>query len=399
MGVMSVLDGSASIAEAVRQVCPDVIVVHPISPIATVVGKLASFIANGQMETEYVNVESSQSALSGCIGAAAAGGRVFTTTASQGLAAMHEILFIASSLRLPIVAGVANRALAAPLSLYTDHSDTMTQRDCGWMQIYAENPQEAYDNLIQAYKIAEHSDVRTPVFVCMDGLITSHTRENVIIEPTTEVNEFVGKYQPAYSLLDNENPITVGARVMSDYYFEHKINQAQGLINARKIIKDIGQEFGDRFGRYYGNVESYRMEDAETAVVVMSSAAGTVKETAELLRARGEKVGVLKLRVFRPFPFQEIRDALSRLQSVAVLDRSFTPGGFGGPLFQEIRTALFDLDNHPHVYPYIFGLGGRDITTTHVEKIYKEIKENPEKESEKEKPLTFPMVKYINLRE
>lgn len=396
---MNLLDGSTAVAEAVRQVCPDLVVAHPISPIASVVGQLASYIANGDIDTEYINVESSQSALSASIGASSAGGRVFTTTASQGLAAMHEGLFIASSLRLPVVAAVANRALAAPVSLHADHTDSLAQRDCGWIQIYCEHPQEAYDNLVQAYKIAEHPDVRTPVLVCMDSFITSHTRENVFIEDQKDIEEFVGKYRPAFSLLDGEHPVTVGSRAMPDYYFEHKINQAQGLINAGPVIKDTGKEFGGLFGRYYGFFESYRMEDAETAIVIMSSAAGTVKEIVEKLRNAGEKVGVLKLRVFRPFPYQEIREALAQVRAAAVLERAFNPGIPGGPLFHEIRSALYDLPVRPQVLPYVYGLGGRDISGEHVENVFLRLKEINEKETEQEKPLTFHNVKYINLRE
>jgi len=390
---MKVMNGNSAAAEAVKQVNPDVVVSHPVTPAAGMVEKIASFVANGQMDSELVQAESGPGAASGCIGASAAGGRVFTATASQELASMHEILFIAASLRLPIVAGVANRALSTPANIYADHSDIMAERDSGWVQIFCENPQEAYDNVVQAYKVAEHPEVRTPVMVGMDGFITSHSMENILIEAAEEVGDFVGKFNPVYSLLDAEHPVTVGSHSMSDYYFEHKVNQLQGIENSRKVIKEIGREFGDRFGRYYGHFESYKLEDADFAVVLMSSAAGTAKESVDRLRNRGEKVGVLKLRVFRPFPYRELREALAHLKALAVLDRTFSPGSPGGPLFNEIRSALYDTGIKPPVFPYIYGLGGRDIKPEHFEEIFRKIKEKSGKEN------FSASIGFINLRE
>ncbi len=376
MALMKVLSGNSAAAEAVRQVHPEVVVGYPITPSTPILEKIAGFIADGQLDTGLINAESDHSAISACIGASAAGGRVFCATASQGLALMHEILFIASSLRLPIVAAVANRALSAPISIHADHSDAMAQRDCGWIQLFSENAQEAYDNIVQAFKIAEHPDVKTPVMVGMDGFITSHAMANMTLEETADIAEFVGKCTPAYSLLDNENPITVGSIDISDHYFEHKVNQLQGIQNARKVIKDVGKEFGDRFSRYYGNYESYKLEDAEYAVVLMSSSAGTAKESVDELRNKGEKVGLLKLRVFRPFPHRELKERLSHLKSIAVLDRAVSPGSYGGPLFSEIRSSLYDLENRkPLVLPYIYGLGGRDISMNHFQDVFMEIKE------------------------
>jgi pyruvate ferredoxin oxidoreductase alpha subunit len=393
MRVMKVMDGNSATAEAVKQVNPDVVVVHPITPASPIVEKISSFVANGQMDTEIVDVESGHSAISGCIGASAAGGRVFTASASQGLVSMHEVLYITASLRLPIVAGVANRALAAPENIYADHSDAMAERNSGWLQFFCENPQEAYDNLIQAYKVAEHMKVRTPVMVSMDGFLTSHSRENLYIEETGEVDEFVGKFNPVFSLLDGEHPVTVSPNASSDYYFEHKVNQLQGMEEARKIIKEVGREFGDRFGRYYGNFEAYKMEDANHAIVLMGSAAGTAKETVDQLRNLGEKVGLLKLRVFRPFPYQELKETLSDLAAIAVLDRALDPGTPGGPLYNEIRAALYDARQKPLVFPYIYGLGGRDIGVNDIAGIFKEIKEKPGKDE------FIPGIKYIGLRE
>jgi len=392
---MKEMDGNSAVAEAVKQANPDVVVVHPETPAAGMVEKIASFVANGQMDTELVYAESGRSAISACIGASAAGGRVFTAAASQGLAQMHEILFIAASLRLPLVVGVANGALSAPQNTRADHSDSTAQQACGWIQFYSDNHQEAYDNVVQAYKVAEHPDVRTPVMVAMDGWITSHTMENTLIETAEEIAEFVGKFNSQYSLLDSENPLTVGSSAMSDYYFEHKVNQVQGIENARKIIKEVGKEFGDRFGRYYGYFESYKLEDAEAALVLMGSAMGTAKEVVDRLRSQGEKVGLLKIRVFRPFPDRELKESLSGLRSIAVLDRAFSPGTPGGPLFREIRSALYDCDAEvkPLIFPYIYGLGGRDIGIDHVEKIFEEIKEKSETNEYNIE------IKFVNLRE
>jgi pyruvate ferredoxin oxidoreductase alpha subunit len=393
MAKMRVLSGNSAVAEAVKQVRPDVVVGYPVTPSTPILEAIATFVSNGQIDTELVNAESDHSAISACIGASAAGGRVFSATASQGLALMHEILFIASSLRLPIVVAVANRALSAPINIHADHSDAMAQRDCGWIQIFSENAQEAYDNIVQAFRIAEHAEVKTPVLVGMDGFVTSHAMTNLLVEESPEVVEFVGKCTPAYSLLDNENPIIVGSIDTRDYYFEHKINQLQGVEKARKVIKEVGKEFGDRFSRYYGYFESYKLEDADYAVVLMSSSAGTAKELVDELRSKGEKVGLLKLRVFRPFPFQELKESLSHLKAVAVMDRVLTPGSYGGPLFNEIRSALYELEKRPFVFPYIYGLGGRDISMNHFRDVFGDIKEKCEKKIEARTEVAF-----INLR-
>lgn len=393
MAVMTVLSGNSAVASAVKQSKPDVVVSCPTMPSSSILEDIASFVAGGELDTEFLNAESESGAISNCIGASAAGGRVFTVTASRGLSLMQEFLFVASSLRLPIVIGVNNRALSAPLNIYADHSDTMAQRDCGWIQIYSENSQEAYDNIIQAFKIAEHEDVRTPVMVGLDGLVTSHSLENMQIEANEEVGDFVDRFNPAYSLIDTDHPGTVGSMAMPDYYFEHKINQMQGIENSRKVIKDVGKEFGDRFGRYYSFFESYKLEDAEYALVLMGSAAGTAKEVVDRLRSKGERFGILKMRVFRPFPHYELRESLSRLKAIAVLDRVFAPGTFGGPLFVEIRSVLYDLEERPIICPYTYGLGGRDIGMRHLEDVFSDLKANC-REGNRE-----PEEKYVNLRE
>ncbi|MCX6580557.1 MAG: pyruvate ferredoxin oxidoreductase [Candidatus Aminicenantes bacterium] len=396
MASIKVLNGNAAAAEAVGQVHPDVVVSNPAAPASPILEKLASFIADGRLDAEMINAESAYSAISACIGASAAGGRVFSAASSQGLAAMHELLFIASSLRLPIVAAVANRALSAPLNIHADHSDAMAQRDCGWIQIFSENSQETYDNIIQAFKIAEHPEVKNPVMVGLDGFITSHEMANIWLEETGEVADFVGKCNPAYSLLDSDNPVTVGSIDTPDYYFEHKVLQLQGMENARKVIKEVGKEFGDRFSRYYGYFESYKLEDAEYAVVLMSSSAGAAKEVVDELRNNGAHVGLLKLRVFRPFPHQELKEALSHLKAIAVLDRVLTPGSYGGPLFNETRAALYDLEEKkpPLVFPYVYGLGGRDIDVNHFRDVFKDIEEKNMEKIEIKTGLAF-----INLRQ
>ncbi len=390
---MEVIDGNSAIAEAIKQIGPDVVISYPQIPSISILESIASFIANGEMDSEFLNVDSDYSAMSACIGVAASGGRAFTATASQGLALMHETLFIASSLRLPIVMGITNRALAAPINFNADHSDSMAQRDSGWIQIFSENSQEAYDNIIQAFKIAENKEVRTPVMVGIDSTFNFNVHENVYVQTNDEILEFENKSDSNYSILDIENPKTVGSFCTPDYFFEHKINQNKGIESSRKIIKDVGREFGDRFNRYYGYFETYKLEDAEFAVILMSSAAGIAKKAIDAMRKKGEKVGLLKLRVFRPFPYKELRESLSNLKSIAVLDRVLTPGTYGGPLFIETMAALYGLEKRPLVYPYIYGLGGRDIMLKHIEDTFDDIKKgfNNEKSNFE--------IKYINLRE
>lgn len=392
MSFMKVLDGNSAIAEGIKQINPDVVSAYPILPSTPIIEDIASFIANGQIDTELITADSDHSAISGCIGASAAGGRVFSATASQGLSLMHEILFIASSLRLPIVIGVTNSSLSAPINIQSDHSNVLIQRDCGWIQIFSENSQEAYDNVIQSYKIAENMEVRTPVIFGIDSFITSHSLENVLIESTEEVEDYVGKFNPVYSILDNDNPKTIGSFASADYYYEHKVNQLQGIENSRKVIKEVGKEFGDRFGRYYGFFESYKLEDADFAFVLMGSSSGTAKECVDELREKGEKIGLLKLRVFRPFPCHELKEALSKMKSIAVLDRVVTPGTHGGPLFNEIRSALYDLEKRPIIFPYVYGLGGRDICKTHFESIFSDVKIGYDK------GIREVDVKFVNLR-
>lgn len=393
MSTQKILNGNQTIAEAVRQIDPDVLAAYPITPSTAIVETIAKFKADGLISGEFVCPESEHSAMSVCIGAASAGGRVMTATASQGLALMWEMLYIAAGLRLPIVAAIVNRSLSAPINIHGDHSDTMGARDTGWIQIYSEGCQEAYDNFIQAFRIAEHLDVRTPVLVGLDGFIISHSMEVIQVEDDAKVKKFVGDYKPVYPLLDTDRKMTVGPIDFTDYYFEHKRNQIEGIENAPPVIEAVGKEFGKAFGREYGFFEEYRMDDAETCLVVMSSAAGTCKDAIDELRTEGKKIGLLKPRVFRPFPHQKIAEALKKMKAVAVLDRSSSPGAFGAPLFTEIRSALYDHEERPPIVNYVYGLGGRDIRVEH----FKDVALKLEKIAETGK--VEERFGYINLRE
>ncbi|MDH7511566.1 MAG: transketolase C-terminal domain-containing protein [Clostridiales bacterium] len=393
MKAVKILNGNQTIAEAARQINPDVVAAYPITPSTAIVETIAQFKADGMISSEFVCPESEHSAMSVCIGAAAAGGRVMTATSSQGLALMWEMLYIAAGLRLPVVAAIVNRALSAPINIHGDHSDTMGARDSGWIQIYSENCQEAYDNFIQAFRIGEHLDVRTPVLVGLDGFIISHSAEPVLIEDDREVRSFIGEFKPVFPLLDTSRKITVGPIDFTDYYFEHKRSQIEGIENSPRVIEEVGREYGQKFGRFYGFFEEYRMDDAETAIVVMSSAAGTGKDAIDELRSEGLRIGLLKPRVFRPFPHEKIAEALKKIKAVAVLDRASSPGAFGAPLFTEIRSALYDYGQRPKIVNYVYGLGGRDINVEH----FKEVAAKLQKIAETGK--VEEMLGYLNLRE
>ncbi len=393
MAERRILNGNAAIAEAIRQINPDVVAAYPITPSTAIVEYIAKFVADGLMTTEFVTPESEHSAMSMCIGSSAAGARVFTATASQGLALMFEMLYIASSLRLPIVAGIANRALSAPINIHGDHSDTMGARDSGWIQIYSENSQEAYDNVIQAFRIGEHRDVSTPVMVGMDGFILSHAVQDMLVEEDDKVKAFVRERNPLYSILDVDNPITVGPIDFTDYYFEHKRSQFVGMENAPEVILEVAEEFKKEFGREYGFFELYKMDDAEVAIVLLGSTAGTAKEVVDELREKGRKVGLVKIRVYRPFPAKELADVLSNLKAVAALDRAASPGAVGGPLFTDLRASLYEYEKRPIIVDYIYGLGGRDIAPKHIAEVYERLEKIAATGERGE------LIGYINLRE
>ena len=373
MAIKDKLSGNEAVAIAMRQIDPDVVAAFPITPSTEVPQYFSQFVANGQVHTEFVAVESEHSAMSACIGAEAAGARTMTATSSQGLALMWEMLYIAASLHLPIVMSVINRALSGPINIHNDHSDSMGAIDSGWIQLYCEDNQEAYDNLIQAVRIAEHKDVQLPVMVCFDGFITSHAVENIELIEDEKVKAFVGEYKPGYHLLNKDNPIALGPLDMPAFYFEHKRAQAECMQNAKKVIMEVAQEFEKLTGRKYGFFEEYRMDDAEVAVVVLNSTAGTAKTVVNELRDQGIKAGLIKPRVFRPFPFEEIGKALSGLKAVAVMDKAESFSTAGGPLFAEIRSAMFDYAKDTKAINYIYGLGGRDVRADEIKLVYQDL--------------------------
>jgi len=366
--------GNEAVAEALRQINPDVCAAYPITPATDLMQRFSGFISNGQVKTEMVLVESEHSAMSACIGAAAAGGRVATATSSQGLALMWEMLFIAAGDRLPIVMPVVNRALSAPLNIHGDHSDSMGARDSGWIQLYSENAQEAYDNAIQAFRIGEHLDIRLPVMVCMDGFIVSHSIERVDYLEDKDVQNFVGEYKQVNPLLDLDNPKSYGPLILTDRYHEYKRAQHEVMTKVKDVVLKVSADFEKMSGRQYGLFEEYRLDDADIAIVILNSAAGTTKDVVDQYRDKGIKAGILKPRLFRPFPFAEVADALKNVKAVAVLDRADSFGGYG-PLFSEICGAVMALEKKPLLINKIYGLGGRDYMPDQAEKVLDELSE------------------------
>ena len=369
------LSGNEAIAYAMRQINPDVFAAFPITPSTEIPQYFAQYVANGQVDTEYVTVESEHSSMSTCVGAAAAGARAVTATSSCGLAFMYEMLYVAASARLPITLACVNRTLTGPININNDHSDSMGARDTGWIQIYAENNQEAYDNYLQAMRISETPDVRLPIMICQDGFITSHAVENITLLEDEAVKNFVGEYDPAHYLLKKDEPLAVGPYGVSPYYMEIKKAQAEAMKSAGERILSVAEAFEKISGRKYGFFEEYRMEDAEMAVVVIGSSAGTGKDAVDQLRAAGVKAGLLKIRVFRPFPMAEVAAALSGVKAVAVMDKSEGFSACGGPLFAEVRSSLYDLADRPKCVNYVYGLGGRDVTVGTYETIFGELAE------------------------
>ncbi len=381
--------GNEAMAEAMKQINPDVCAAYPITPATEIMQIFSSFVADGLVKTNLITVESEHSAMSACVGSAAAGARTMTATSSQGLALMHEILYIASALRLPIVMADVNRALSGPINIHCDHSDTMGERDSGWIQIFSENSQEAYDNMFQAVRIAENKNVLLPAMVTTDGFIISHGMERLETYPNEEIQKFIGPYQPQYNLLDTEKPITVGSLVLTDYYMEHKRAQHEAMKNAKKVILEVGKEFGKIFGREYGFFEEYKMADAEYALVCLGSTAGTAKAAIEELRQEGIKAGLVKIRVFRPFPAEELAAALKNVKAIAVLDRSESLSNQAGPVATEIKAALFDAGILKPMQSYIYGLGGREIYIENIKDVYSNLKNAKSSEA----------VKYLGVKE
>ncbi|TRO50825.1 pyruvate ferredoxin oxidoreductase [Candidatus Bathyarchaeota archaeon] len=399
------LNGDEAVALAVKQSDVDVVAAYPITPQTIIVEKFSEYVADGEVETAFVCVESEHTAMTCSITASATGARTFTATASAGLALMHEMLGVASGCRTPVVMAVANRALSAPINIHCDHSDAMSERDIGWLQLYAENSQEAYDSIIQAFKIAENFDVMLPTMVGLDGFVLSHTLENVSILPDEIVKHFVGIRQvPRVTnhegklvsfKLDPVNPLTIGPLDLHDYYFEHKRQQEESMRNALNVIKEVHDEYAKLSGRNYGNglVEAYMLDDAEIAIVCIGSTAGTVKTVVDELRKNGVKAGLLRIRAFRPLPIEDIVNNLVGKKAVAVMDRACSFGGNGGPLFHEIRHSVYDLQDRPKVVNRIYGLGGRDIQPHMIDGIFKELQKIAE--------IGHPgeIVRFIGLRE
>lgn len=369
------MSGNEAVAYAIRQVNPDVMPAFPITPSTEIPQLVSTYIANGEMDTEFIPVESEHSSMSAAVGAEAAGARSMTATSSCGLAFMWEELLVAASNRLPIVLTLVNRTLSGPININCDHSDGMGARDTGWIQIYAENNQEAYDNYIQAFPIAEDKRVHLPVMVCQDGFITSHAVQNILLEDDKDVKEFVGEYHPEEFLLNPGKPVAVGPYAVSNYSMEAKYNQEAAMIRSREVIKEVAARFREKFGRGFDFFEEYRCEDADYIMLIMGSAAGTAKQAADDLRDKGVKVGVLKLRVFRPFPAEEIAQALSKCKAVAVMDRCESYNGHGGPLASEVPAALFMNKVYTEVVNYVYGLAGRDFTTETAAGIFEELKD------------------------
>lgn len=375
MSIRERLSGNEAAAIAMKQINPDVVAAFPITPSTEIPQYFSTFVSNGTVDTEFVAVESEHSAMSACIGAEAAGARAMTATSANGLSLMWEMIYIASSLRLPIVMSLVNRAVSGPLNIHNDHSDAMGVRDSGWIMLFSENNQEAYDNLIMAHRIAENKDVLLPLMVCQDGFITSHSIENIELIEDEKVKEFVGKYKPEHYLLNAKEPMAIGPLDLQAYLFEHKYQQAEAMKKAKDVILNVSKDFEELTGRKYSFFEEYRLDDAEFAIVCMNSTAGTVKAVVDELRAKGIKAGLLKIRVFRPFPADEVANALGHLKAVAILDKADSLNAIGGALFEDVTSSMYVNGKNVPAINYIYGIGGRDTTTKDIHTVYTDLQE------------------------
>jgi pyruvate ferredoxin oxidoreductase alpha subunit len=373
MSIKERLSGNEAVAHAIKQINPDVMAAFPITPSTEIPQHVSTFIANGEIDTVFIPVESEHSSMSACIGSQAAGARSITATSSCGLALMFEMLYIAASLRLPIIMPVVNRALSGPININADHSDSMGARDAGWIQMYAENAQEAYDNFIQAIRIGEHKDVLLPVMTCQDGFITSHAVENIDILEDEKVKDFVGEYKAEKYLLHDTDNLSMGPYDTSAYYLEHKYQQAVGMENAEKVIADVAVEFEAMSGRKYDFIEKYRMDDADFAIVIIGSSAGTAKDAVDELRNSGVKAGLVKIRVYRPFPAQKIAAALSGTKVVGIMDKSEGYSNNGGPMGSEVKAALYGNGENIKAVTFVYGLGGRDVKIESIKTVFEKL--------------------------
>ena len=370
MGIRERLSGNEAAAIAMKQINPDVVAAFPITPSTEIPQYFSTFVSNGTVDTEFVAVESEHSAMSACVGAEAAGARAMTATSANGLSYMWEMIYIASSLRLPIVMSLVNRAVSGPLNIHNDHSDAMGVRDAGWIMLFSENNQEAYDNLIMAHRIAENKDVLLPLMVCQDGFITSHSIENIELIEDDKVKKFVGTYKPEHYLLNDKEPIAVGPLDVQSYLFEHKYHQAEAMRNAKKVILEVAKDFEKMTGRKYSFFEEYRMEDAEIAVVCMNTTAGTTKTVVDELREKGIKAGMIKVRVFRPFPAEEIAEALGNLKAVAIMDKADSLNAMGGALYEDVISSMYTAKKQVPAVSYVYGIGGRDTTSNNIHEVF-----------------------------
>ena len=375
MSIRERLSGNEATAIAMKQINPDVVAAFPITPSTEIPQYFSTFVANGDVDTEFVAVESEHSAMSATIGAEAAGARAMTATSANGLSLMWEMIYIASSLRLPIVMALVNRAVSGPLNIHNDHSDAIGVRDAGWIMLFSENNQEAYDNMLMAHRIAEHKDVLLPLMVCQDGFITSHSIENIQLENDEDVKKFVGQYKPEHYLLNRDEPIAVGPLDLQAYLFEHKAQQAEAMKKAKEVIKEVSEEFAEWTGRKYEFFEKYKLDDAEIAIVCMNSTAGTTKAVVDRLREQGIKAGLLKIRMYRPFPAEEIAEVLSHLKAVAVLDKADSLNAAGGALFEDVTSAMYVNKKQVPMVNYVYGIGGRDTTEKQLESVYTDLSE------------------------
>ena len=392
MAIKERMSGNEAVAYAIKQINPDVMPAFPITPSTEIPQMVSTYIANGEIDTEFIPVESEHSAMSASIGSEAAGARTLTATSSAGLALMWEELLLAASNRMPIALALVNRTLSGPININCDHTDGMGARDTGWIQIYAENNQEVYDNFLQAYRIAEHKDVRLPIMICQDGFITSHAVENIELLEDAPVKEFVGEYCPEEYMLNPGKPVSVGPYSVSNYVMEGRKNQLIALENAKQVILDVADEFAQISGRQYGLFEEYKTEDADYIMLMIGSAAGTAKEAVDELRAQGKKAGVLKLRVFRPFPAEEIAEVLKNCKAAAIMDRCESYNGNGGPLGAEVTAGLYKKKIYIEAVNYIYGLGGRDFTTEDAKDVFAQL------ENMMENGARVEQYQYVGLR-
>lgn len=387
------MSGNEAVATALRQINPDVFPAFPITPSTEIPQYFSNYVSNGLVDTEFITVESEHSSMSAAMGASAAGARALTATSSAGLAFMWEVLGVAASSRLPVGLAAVCRALTGPLNINCDHSDTMGARDSGWIQLYAEDNQEAYDNMVMAFNIAEHKDVMLPIMICQDGFITSHAMMNMELLDDLTVKEFVGEREPVDYLLNPEEKFAVGPYAVSDYYMESRKAQAHAMENAKQVILDVAKDFEKISGRKYGLIEEYKMDDAEYAMVIIGSAAGTAKEAIDQMRAEGEKVGLIKIRSFRPFPGAEIAASLKKCKAVAVMDRSEAFSTNGGPVGAETMQAMYTAGCTAKAINIMYGIGGRDVTVEDMKGVYTTLMEIA-KTGE-----TGPTYRYMGLRD